>query len=194
MSDVPRPRNPKNTSEVWSGRGHIPSWLRTQIDAGKRSGRILGRLRGQICKDDGTAAKPAAALLLNSPHRRAHIHRAGCLAPAGFDTSTIGCRRERRDPRMARRPAPSSKPKSPTLTAGQKRRRIERPQKCDVECPIESNCCYRVPLGWSCSFGLRSRGGAVARPGVRCQLSAAAQTVNRPRCFAHSPDPWRTET
>jgi hypothetical protein len=31
---------------------------------------------------------------------------------------------------MARRPAPPPKPKSPTLTVGQKRRRIERLQKC----------------------------------------------------------------
>jgi hypothetical protein len=51
-------------------------------------------------------------------------------AAAGFEASTIGCRRERSDPRMARRPAPPPKPKSPTLTIGQKRRRIERLQKC----------------------------------------------------------------
>jgi hypothetical protein len=31
---------------------------------------------------------------------------------------------------MARRPAPPPKPKSPTLTVGQKRRRIERLEKC----------------------------------------------------------------
>jgi hypothetical protein len=50
--------------------------------------------------------------------------------PAGFEASTIGCRRKRSDHRMARRPAPPPKPKSPTLTVGQKRRRIERLQKC----------------------------------------------------------------
>jgi hypothetical protein len=33
-------------------------------------------------------------------------------------------------PRMARRPAPPPKPKSPTLTVGQTQRRIERLQKC----------------------------------------------------------------
>jgi hypothetical protein len=33
-------------------------------------------------------------------------------------------------PRMARRPAPPPKPKSPTLTVGQTRRRVERLQKC----------------------------------------------------------------
>jgi hypothetical protein len=33
---------------------------------------------------------------------------------------------------MARRPAPPPKPKSPILTVGQKRRRIERLQKCVI--------------------------------------------------------------
>jgi hypothetical protein len=61
---------------------------------------------------------------------RTYIRQAAPAVAAGFERLRIACQQERSDPRMASRPAPSPKPKSPTLTVGQTRRRIERLQKC----------------------------------------------------------------
>jgi len=38
---LPKYRNPKNTSETWSGRGKQPRWLKAQLRAGKKLEELL---------------------------------------------------------------------------------------------------------------------------------------------------------
>jgi DNA-binding protein H-NS len=37
----PKYRNPKNRSETWAGRGAMPKWMATEIDAGKKQADFL---------------------------------------------------------------------------------------------------------------------------------------------------------
>ena len=40
---LPKYRNPKNRGETWAGRGKLPRWLATQLEAGKRLSEFLIR-------------------------------------------------------------------------------------------------------------------------------------------------------
>jgi hypothetical protein len=72
---------------------------------------------------------------LNSAKRAEHLQSAkpSFAATADFEALTTGAGVNGVMSRMARRPVPLPKPQPPTLTVGQKRRRIERLQKCLVK-------------------------------------------------------------
>src|SRR5579872_1805362 len=101
---------------------------------------------------------------------------------------------------MARRPAPPPKPRSPILTAGQKRRRIERLQKCitsledfdpqkvrkrfgnpellTLEAAIDK--ALSSAFGYGTPAYMRYNQAAILRPGPLITTAALATTVVRP--------------
>jgi hypothetical protein len=84
-----------------------------------------------VTSPDRIAARSLPAV---APVARAHTH--AYIPAAAFSGPRNRARRcvdeyhSNRGVRMARRSDPPPKPKSPVLTVGQKRRRIERLQKC----------------------------------------------------------------